>query len=113
MKVNKRYTSQRGTTSLKSHRGQNKTPSNILYHCCLAKHQHPKVGRRAGRGKKGGREERKENVAALARTGGVNSSLTMGIPGPVLEDAEGAAVFANCKVSIGELCEECKDLVHL
>jgi len=52
-------------------------------------------------------------VAALARTGGVNASLTMGIPGPVLEDAEGAAVFANCKVSIGELCEECKDLVHL
>lgn len=112
MKFNKRYTSQRGTTLLKSHRGQNKTPRNILYHCCPAKHQHQKVGRRAGRGKKGGREERKENVAALARTGGMNAFLTMGIPGPVLEDAEGAAVFVNCKVSIRELCEECKDLAN-
>lgn len=113
MKFNKRYTSQRGTTSLKSHRGQNKTPSNILYRCCLAKHQHQKVGRRAGRGKNEGKEERKENVAVLARTGGVNAFLTMGIPGSVLEDAEGAAVFAICKVSIRELCEECKDLVNL
>lgn len=49
----------------------------------------------------------------LARTGGVNAFLTMGIPGSVLEDAEGAAVFAICKVSIRELCEECKDLVNL
>lgn len=72
----------------------------------------PEGGEESREGKEG-RKRRKENVAALARTGGVNASLTMGIPGPVLEDAEGAAVFANCKVSIGELCEECKDLVHL
>lgn len=80
VEFNKRYTSQRSTTLLKLHRGENKNLSNILNHYCPAKHKYQKARKKAGRRKK----RKTENLSVLTRIGGVKIFLTIRMPGPVI-----------------------------